>query len=49
VTGVVPSGRFGSLEVDEDRVTSFAEKSESEDAWINGGLYGGPARRGIMA
>jgi glucose-1-phosphate cytidylyltransferase len=39
VTGVVPSGRFGSLEVDEDKVTSFAEKSESEDAWINGGFF----------
>jgi glucose-1-phosphate cytidylyltransferase len=39
VTGVRPIGRFGSLEVDGDRVTAFAEKPDADDAWINGGFF----------
>lgn len=39
VSAVRPPKRFGILELDGDRVTSFAEKPESDDAWINGGFF----------
>jgi glucose-1-phosphate cytidylyltransferase len=39
VTGVGAPGRFGSLRVDGDRVTSFAEKTEGDSNWINGGFF----------
>ncbi len=39
VTAVMPPGRWGSLHVDEQRVTGFAEKVESEDALISGGYF----------
>lgn len=39
VTGVQPPGRFGSLHVDENRVSGFEEKPQGEGGWINGGFF----------
>lgn len=39
VTAVRPSARFGALDLDRDRVTSFVEKSQAHGGWINGGFF----------
>lgn len=39
VTAVRPAARFGRLEMRGDEVTSFSEKSQSEEGWINGGYF----------
>jgi glucose-1-phosphate cytidylyltransferase len=39
LTGVQPPGRFGALEIVDDRVRSFQEKPEGDGAWINGGFF----------
>jgi glucose-1-phosphate cytidylyltransferase len=40
VTAVQPSGRFGSLEIDENnKVDSFVEKPKGDGSWINGGFF----------
>lgn len=39
VTAVHPPSRFGSLELDGDRVGRFAEKPQTERDWINGGFF----------
>ena len=41
VTAVQPAGRFGALDVDEERnrVRSFQEKPQGDGAWINGGFF----------
>jgi glucose-1-phosphate cytidylyltransferase len=39
VTAVHPPARFGSLELDGDRVTRFAEKHVDEGTWINGAFF----------
>jgi glucose-1-phosphate cytidylyltransferase len=39
ITGVQPPGRFGALELNGDRVTSFEEKPNGDGAWINGGFF----------
>ena len=39
VTAVSPPGRFGMLEMDGDRVSSFREKVEGETGLINGGFF----------
>lgn len=40
LTAVMPSGRFGALQIDEeDRITSFKEKPQGDGAWINGGFF----------
>lgn len=38
LTAVQPPGRFGSLNLQGDRVTSFCEKP-SDGGWINGGFF----------
>ncbi len=39
VTAVRPPARFGSIAFDgQDRVTSFAEKHQSDEGWVNGGF-----------
>jgi glucose-1-phosphate cytidylyltransferase len=38
VTAVRPAKRFGALDIDGDRVASFAEKPEHDGGWINGGF-----------
>lgn len=39
LTGVQPPGRFGSIEVEGDRVRSFQEKPKGDGSWINGGFF----------
>ena len=40
VTSVQPSGRFGSLNLDDKKnVLSFQEKPKGDGAWINGGFF----------
>jgi glucose-1-phosphate cytidylyltransferase len=39
VTAVRPPARFGDLRIEEGRVTSFAEKPQTGEGWINGGFF----------
>ena len=40
LTSIQPSGRFGSIEIDESgAVESFREKPAGDGAWINGGFF----------
>jgi len=39
MTAVQPPGRFGSLNIDEKRITSFQEKPIGDGGWINGGFF----------
>jgi glucose-1-phosphate cytidylyltransferase len=39
VTAVQPPGRWGTLGVDGDRVSSFQEKPQGDGAWVNGGFF----------
>lgn len=41
VTAVRPTGRFGTLELDQqcERVGMFREKAEGREAWISGGFF----------
>ena len=39
LTSVRPSARFGDLEFDGDKVTSFVEKPQIHEGWINGGFF----------
>ncbi|WP_157218513.1 glucose-1-phosphate cytidylyltransferase [Flavisphingomonas formosensis] len=39
VTAVQPPARFGSLELEGNRVARFAEKVTSYETWINGGFF----------
>jgi glucose-1-phosphate cytidylyltransferase len=39
VTAVRPPARFGGLELDGDRVSTFTEKPEIGEGWINGGFF----------
>jgi glucose-1-phosphate cytidylyltransferase len=40
LTSVVPDGRFGILDTDENmQVRAFREKPKSGDSWINGGFF----------
>ena len=39
VTAVRPPARFGSLDLNGDLVTTFAEKSQAGAGWINGGFF----------
>ncbi|MFZ4533611.1 MAG: glucose-1-phosphate cytidylyltransferase [Alsobacter sp.] len=39
VTAVRPARRFGTIALDGDRVTTFAEKPEDEGGWISGGFF----------
>lgn len=38
LTGVRPSGRFGEMAFEGDRITSFNEKPNAMDGYINGGF-----------
>jgi glucose-1-phosphate cytidylyltransferase len=38
VTAVHPPARWGEMELEGDRVSSFAEKSQVRQGWINGGF-----------
>jgi glucose-1-phosphate cytidylyltransferase len=39
LTAIQPSGRFGELEIQDNRVSAFHEKPETEDTFINGGFF----------
>ena len=39
ISAVQPPGRFGSLEIIENKVVSFKEKKQLENVWINGGFF----------
>lgn len=39
VTAVRPLGRFGSLSIEGQRVTTFKEKPLGDGGWINGGFF----------
>jgi glucose-1-phosphate cytidylyltransferase len=39
VTAVQPSGRFGALRLEGDRVVALREKPRGDGAWINGGFF----------
>ncbi|MEW9700322.1 glucose-1-phosphate cytidylyltransferase [Paenibacillus sp. SI8] len=39
LTAVDPPGRFGALDLHDDRVIRFKEKPQGEDSWINGGFF----------
>jgi len=39
VTAVRPAGRFGVIKFDDDCVTNFMEKPQTEVGWINGGFF----------
>lgn len=39
VTAVRPPARFGDLQITDGRVTSFAEKPQAGEGWINGGFF----------
>jgi glucose-1-phosphate cytidylyltransferase len=39
VTAVQPSGRFGALDIDGDRIRRYEEKPRGDGGWINGGFF----------
>ncbi len=39
LSAVRPSARFGRIEMHENQVYSFAEKSQTSEGWINGGYF----------
>lgn len=39
VSAVHPGARFGELDIDEGRVSSFKEKPQMAQGWINGGYF----------
>ena len=39
VTGIQLGGRFGALEVEQERVMSFREKPKGDGAWASGGFF----------
>ena len=39
LTAVRPPARFGSIEMQGDYVTSFGEKNQSSEGWVNGGFF----------
>ena len=39
MTAVQPPGRFGSLNLDGNKITSFQEKPVGDGGWINGGYF----------
>jgi glucose-1-phosphate cytidylyltransferase len=38
LTAIQPGGRFGALEIFDNRVERFAEKTKADGGWINGGF-----------
>ena len=39
MTAVRPSARFGELELKSNLITSFKEKPQLKDGWVNGGFF----------
>ena len=38
MTAIKPEGRFGVLDIDDDYIHAFREKSKNDSGWINGGF-----------
>jgi glucose-1-phosphate cytidylyltransferase len=39
LTAVQPAGRFGALDIEDQRITRFEEKPQGDGSWINGGFF----------
>ena len=39
VTAVRPPARFGYMKIENNQVTHFGEKKQSDEGWINGGFF----------
>lgn len=39
VTAVQPPGRFGALNMEDQKITGFEEKPQGDGGWINGGFF----------
>ena len=39
LTAVQPPGRFGVIDIDEDKIRDFTEKPPGDGSWINGGFF----------
>lgn len=39
MTAVQPPGRFGALNIHEEKINSFEEKPQGDGAWVNGGFF----------
>jgi glucose-1-phosphate cytidylyltransferase len=39
LTAVRPPARYGHLDLDGDRITSFTEKPQTAEGWINGAFF----------
>lgn len=39
LTATQPPGRFGALQIENDRVITFEEKPAGDRAWVNGGFF----------
>ncbi len=39
LTAVQPAGRFGALDIHDQRIRRFEEKPQGDGAWINGGFF----------
>lgn len=39
LTGVLPPGRFGSIKIQDNLITSFMEKPLGDGGWVNGGFF----------
>jgi glucose-1-phosphate cytidylyltransferase len=39
VTAVQPPGRFGALEIKNNKVSAFKEKPKGDSVWVNGGFF----------
>ena len=39
LTAVQPPGRFGALDIAENRIARFEEKPAGDSGWINGGFF----------
>ena len=39
VTAVRPPARFGEITIENNKVTSFIEKPQVTNGWINGGFF----------
>ena len=39
LTAVQPTGKYGALEFEENRIRSFAEKPRKSGSWVNGGFF----------
>ncbi|HEX9142545.1 MAG TPA: glucose-1-phosphate cytidylyltransferase, partial [Gaiellaceae bacterium] len=39
LTAVQPAGRFGVIDINEEKIRSFAEKAPGDGSWVNGGFF----------